>query len=132
MPGSRIKVQRQIAPVQLEELRANLSVAEVGLIDQMRDIQVDGQSPLGRSLEVDVDTVAQEPSRLREVFSPNDLGLHTRELGQLEDALGIYFSQGADDFGADQFAQAIFPHLLQISASPQNVDLPKLRRDSPV
>jgi hypothetical protein len=98
----------------------------------MRDILVDGQSPLGRSLEVDVDMVAQEPSRLREVFSPNDLGLHTREFGQLEDALGVYFSQGADDFGAVQFAQAIFPHLLQISASPQTIDLPELRRDSPV
>jgi hypothetical protein len=126
------QINQQIAPGQLEEFRSNLGGAVVDLMDQLKGIKVDGKSPLGDSLEVDVDTVALEPSRLRELFSPKDLGHHTRELGQLEDALGIYLFQGADDFGAGQFAQAILPHLLQISTSPQSVELPKLRRDSPV
>ena len=126
------QMSQQISPEQLEQLHAELDGALPGFMDRLKDIQGDGLSPLGDSLEVDVETLAQEPSRLREVFSPNHLGLHPRELGQLEDSLGTYLSRGADESGTDQFAQTIFPHLLQISTSPEGVELPPLRSNSPV
>ncbi len=126
------QMSQQILPEQLEQLHAELDGALPSFMDRLKDIQGDGLSPLGDSLDVDVETLAQEPSRLREVFSPNHLGLHHRELGQLEDALGIYLSQGADELGTDQFAQTVLPHLLQVSTNPEGVELPRLQSDSPV
>ncbi len=126
------QMNQQVSPEQLEQLQADLSSATSGFMERLKDIPGDGLSALGDSLEVDVDTVAQDPSRLREVFFPNGLGLHPREMEHLENSLGIYLFQGADEMGTDQFVQTIFPHLLQVSTHPEGVELPRLQSDSRV
>lgn len=126
------QISQQISDDQIEELRKGLEVAAAQAERVLADGQGDGRSPLGDGLEVDVETLAKEPERLREVFSPRSLGLHPREVDKLEDALGIDLFGESDQSGTDQFAQAIFPHLLQVSTGPQDVKLPPLRKDSRV
>lgn len=126
------EIKQQVPQDQVAELRRGIAAAAASVERVMTEVQGDDRSPLGDALEVNLERVASEPGRLSEVFSPQTLGLHPREIDQLEDALGIDLSNPWDQSGTDQFAQAIFPQLLQVSAAPQDVHLPPLRRTSRV
>jgi hypothetical protein len=53
-------------------------------------------------------------------------------LGQLEESLGIAVRKDTNEDGVDNYVQAIFPHLLEVVARPEDLKLPSLGKDSPI
>lgn len=77
------------------------------------DLEGDGQPALGHELEVDLETLVKEPSRLHKALPLGTLGLGEREREELAEALG------ADLKSRDEYAQTILPHLLQVATAPR-------------
>jgi hypothetical protein len=124
-------MNRQISPGELEELHSNMEAMANKMEDLLREMTGDGLSPLGDALEADQETLAREPWRLREAFPVGTLGLHGREITRLEASLGVSFPSTSDVYTEpDQYAQAIWPPLLQLSTDPLGIDLPGLSKPS--
>jgi hypothetical protein len=104
-------IKRQISPGELEELPSDVEARADNMEDLLGEMTGDGLSPLGDALDVNQQTVAREPWRLREAFPVGTLGLHGLEITRLEASLGVSFPSTSDvQTEPDQYARPSGPH----------------------
>ena len=106
-------ISARFSESEIQEAQSSLEGFTEILQDAFRGIEGGGESPLGDDAEVDLETLAREPWRLRAAIPPGWLGLSPRELERLESVLGIDLSDTGDAAGnRDEYAQTILPLLI--------------------
>jgi hypothetical protein len=125
-------IDRQISPGQLAEFHSSLEALADKLAESLESITGDGRSPLEDALEADQETLAQEPWRLCQAFPLKALWLDSREVSKLADTLGASILGLADQERMDDYAQVLWPHLLQLATDPLAIELPRLRKSSQI
>jgi hypothetical protein len=126
------EIDRWLSPGQLAEFHSSLEALADKLSESLESITGDGHSLLEDALEADQGTLAQEPWRLCEAFPLKALGLDSREVSKLADTLGASILGLADQERMDDYAQVLWPHLLQLATDPLAIELPRLRKSSQI
>lgn len=125
-------IYAQFSEADLAQAQATFELISAKLEDGLKGIEGDGLPDLGDELDVDIETLAKEPERVRKAFPPRNIGLGHKEITRLEEALGFSISDRGGDGGIDQYAQALFPLLLQIVNAPHELRCGILPSTSPV
>jgi hypothetical protein len=125
-------ISAQFSEADLAQAKATFERIVAKLQDGLKGTEGDGLSDLGDELDVDIETLAKEPERIRKVFPPRNIGLGHDEITRLEEALGFSVSDQGGDGRIDQYAQALFPFLLQIVHAPHELKGGTFPANSPV
>jgi hypothetical protein len=125
-------ISAQFSEADLAQAQATFELISAKLEDGLKGIEGDGLSDLGNALDVDIETLAKEPERVRKAFPPRNIGLGHDEITRLEEGLGFSISDRGGDGGIDQYAQALFPSLLQIVRGPHELKGGTFPANSPV
>lgn len=130
--GVEQSISEQISESELAQTRAVFGLVCTNLQEALEGTTGDGLSVLGDALDVDIETIANEPERLRQAFPPREIGLGAAEVGKLEESLGFSVDDRGGAQSAANYAQALFPTLLQIANGSANMKLGNLSANSPV
>jgi hypothetical protein len=122
----------QLSGSDLAQARAIVAQMYEQFQETLKGFEGDGLSALGDELEVDFDTLAREPERLRKIFPPRGIGLGAAEISKLEEALGFSISDRGGDGRTDEYVQAMFPFLLQIAYAPHELGRGSPAANSPL
>ena len=124
-------IQGQTSEREREETRGLFNSLVAHLQEASATMESDGESDLGEALEVPMETVANEPWRLGEVFGPSRLNLSRRELNRLEEVLGFTINEDVEA-NIDQWSQALLLHLFEIAVDPERLKGDPFPANSPV
>ena len=123
------ELNRQASGDELQAFQEQMAPMWSQMKAELAGVQGDGKPPLGDELDVDIETVAREPWRMKRGIPLNALGLGARERRNLEAALGVSLNADDDPQGAE-YTQTILPTLLELVVGPDAVERPPLTAKS--
>ncbi len=82
-------LSQQVSDQELDAGHKQLASAMGQLETELAIVQGDGKPPLGEEMEIDLESVANEPLRMYNAIPPRALGLGKWERGNLKASLGV-------------------------------------------